>query len=87
MTPHSILVTFRKTETKARCFIWRQNIQEVSYSTISISGRMESYFVEGKIEGRVQVTGGRGIRRKQLLDFSGRGGYWKLKEETLDGTG
>jgi hypothetical protein len=38
-------------------------------------------------EGRVEVTGRRGKRRKQLLDdIKERSGYWKLKEETLDRT-
>jgi hypothetical protein len=43
------------------------------------------HVIEGKIEGRIEVTGGRGRRRKQLLD--GRKetkGYCKLKEEVLD---
>jgi hypothetical protein len=40
--------------------------------------------IEGKIDGRIEVTG-RGRRRKQLLeDLQGKGGYWKLKEEALD---
>jgi hypothetical protein len=39
----------------------------------------------GKIEGRVEVTGRRGRRRKQLLDdLMETRGYWKLKEEALD---
>ena len=38
-------------------------------------------------EGRIEVTGRRGKRRKQLLDdIKERSGYWKLKEETLDRT-
>jgi len=40
--------------------------------------------IEGKIKGR-EVRGRRGRRRKQLLvDFTGRRGYCKLKEEFLD---
>jgi len=39
------------------------------------------------IEGEIKVTGNRGRRRKQLLDdLKEKGGYWKLKEEALDGT-
>ena len=39
------------------------------------------------IEGRIEVTGRRGRRNKQLLDdFKERRRYWKLKEETLDRT-
>ena len=45
------------------------------------------HVIEGKIEGRIQVTGRRGRRRKQLLvHFKEAGGYWKLKEEALDRT-
>ena len=40
---------------------------------------------EGEIEGKNEVTGRRGERRKQLLDKKTRG-YWKLKEEALDRT-
>jgi hypothetical protein len=43
--------------------------------------------MEGKIEGRIDVTGRRGRRRKQLLDFFKETGvYWELKEEALDRT-
>jgi hypothetical protein len=43
------------------------------------------YIIEGKIERRVEVTGTRGRRRKQLLDdLKEKRGYWKLKEEALD---
>jgi hypothetical protein len=41
--------------------------------------------IEGKLEGRIEMTGRRGRRRKQLLDdFKEKRGYWKLKEEALD---
>jgi hypothetical protein len=37
------------------------------------------------IEGRIEMTGGRGRRLKQLLDDLREGkGYWELKEEALD---
>jgi hypothetical protein len=40
--------------------------------------------IEGKIEGRIEMTGRRGRRRKQLLDdLKGNIGYWKFKEEVL----
>jgi hypothetical protein len=44
--------------------------------------------IEGKIEGRREVTGRRGRRSKQLLDGlkQKRKGYCKLKEEALDCT-
>jgi hypothetical protein len=37
------------------------------------------------MEGRIEVRGRRGTRRKQLLDdLKENRGYWKLKEEALD---
>jgi hypothetical protein len=43
--------------------------------------------IEGKVEGRIEMTGRRGRRRKQLLDdLKEKRGYWKLKEEALDRT-
>jgi hypothetical protein len=43
--------------------------------------------IEGKIGGRLEVTRRQGTRRKQLLDdFKESGGYWELKEESLDHT-
>jgi hypothetical protein len=42
---------------------------------------------EGKIQGRIEVTGRRGRRRKKLLyDLKERRGYSHLKEEALDRT-
>jgi len=44
-------------------------------------------FIEGKIKGRIKVTGRRGRRRRKLLDgLKGRIGYSHLKEEALDRT-
>jgi hypothetical protein len=41
--------------------------------------------IEGKLEGRIEMTGRRGRRRKQLLvDLKEKRQYWKLKEEALD---
>jgi hypothetical protein len=43
--------------------------------------------IEGKLEGRIEMTGRRGRRRKQLLDdLKEKRRYWKLKEEELDRT-
>ena len=42
---------------------------------------------EGKIKGRIEVTGRRGRRRRKLLDdLKERRGYYHLKEEALDRT-
>jgi hypothetical protein len=40
--------------------------------------------IEGKLEGRIEMTGRRGRRREQLLDdLKEKRRYWKLKEEAL----
>jgi hypothetical protein len=45
------------------------------------------HVTEGKLEGRIEMTGRRGRRRKQLLDdLTEKRRYWKLKEEALDRT-
>jgi hypothetical protein len=45
------------------------------------------HVIEGKLEGRIEMTGRRGRRRKQLLDdLKENRGYWKLKEKALDRT-
>jgi hypothetical protein len=45
------------------------------------------HVIEGKVEGRIEMTGRRGRRRKQLLDYlKEKSRYWKLKEEALDRT-
>jgi hypothetical protein len=45
------------------------------------------HVIEGKVEGRIEVTGRRGRRRKQPLDdLNEKTGCWKLKEEALDRT-
>jgi hypothetical protein len=42
--------------------------------------------IEGKSEGRIEMTGRRGRRRKQLLDdLKEKTRYWKMKE-ALDRT-
>ena len=43
--------------------------------------------IEGKIKGRIEVTGARGRRHRKLLDeLKERRGYCHLKEEALDRT-
>jgi hypothetical protein len=45
------------------------------------------HVIEGKLEGRIEMTGRRERRRKQLLDdLTEKRRYWKLKEEALDRT-
>jgi hypothetical protein len=42
--------------------------------------------IEGKLEGRIEMTGRRGRRRKLLDDLKEKTRYWKLREEALDRT-
>jgi hypothetical protein len=43
------------------------------------------HVIDGKLGGRIEITGRRGRRRKQLLDdLKEKTGYCKLKEEALD---
>jgi hypothetical protein len=43
------------------------------------------HVIEGKIDGRTEVTGRRGRKCKQLLDdLKEKRGYWKLKQEALN---
>jgi hypothetical protein len=43
--------------------------------------------IEGKLEGRIEMTGRRGRRSKKLLyHLTEKRRYWKLKEEALDRT-
>jgi hypothetical protein len=45
------------------------------------------HVIEGKLEGRTEMTRRRGRRRKQLRDdLKEKRRYWKLKEEALDRT-
>jgi hypothetical protein len=45
------------------------------------------HVIEGKLEGRIEMTGRGARRRKQLLDkVKEKIRYWKLKEEALDRT-
>ena len=45
------------------------------------------HVIEGKIKERLEVTGRRGRRRKQLLDdLKEKRGYFKQKHEALDHT-
>jgi hypothetical protein len=45
------------------------------------------HVIEGKLEGRIEMTGRRGRRHKHLLDdLKEKKRCWKLKEEALDRT-
>jgi hypothetical protein len=48
---------------------------------------LPKHVIEGKLDGRIEMTGRRGRRRKQLLDdLKEKRRYWELKEEALDRT-
>jgi hypothetical protein len=45
------------------------------------------HVTESKVEGKIEVTGRKCRRFKQLLDgLKEKRGYWELKEEALDRT-
>jgi hypothetical protein len=51
------------------------------------SDELFKYVIDGKFEGRIEMTGRRGRRRKQLLDdLKEKRRCWKLREEALDRT-
>jgi hypothetical protein len=46
-----------------------------------------NHVIEGTVDGRIEMIGRWGRRRKQLLDvLKEKRGYWKLKEEVVDRT-
>jgi hypothetical protein len=50
-----------------------------------LSNCLLKHVIEGKLDGRIEMTGRRRRRRKQLLyDLKEKRRYWKLKEEALD---
>ena len=70
----NILRTVNRTKVKRIGHSWRRNC-------------LLKHVIEGKIEGRIEVTGRLGRRREQLLDdVKETRGCWKLKEEALDRT-
>jgi hypothetical protein len=75
-------------------FIVQRNIPQIVkwrkvkwIGRISPRNRLITHFTEGKIVGRIEVTGIRGRKLKQLLDgLQEKRGYWKLKEKAPDRT-
>jgi hypothetical protein len=54
---------------------------------IRLSSLRLKHITEGNMKGRIEVTGRRGRRHKQLLvDHKETRGYWKFKEESLGRT-
>jgi len=67
-----ILNTITQRKTNCICHILRSNC-------------LLKHVIEGEIEGRINVTGRRGRRRKQLPDdFKKMTAYWTLKEDGED---
>jgi hypothetical protein len=70
----NIVHTIKRRKANWICHILRRNC-------------LLKHVIEGKLEGRIEVMGRRGRRRKQLLDdLKEKRRYWKLKEEALDRT-
>jgi len=69
----NILHRAKRSEANWIGHIWRRNC-------------LLHHDVEGKIMGRIEVTGRRGRRSKHLLDdFKETGEYWESMEEALVG--
>jgi len=63
----------------------RRNVNWISH--ILCSNRLLKHVIEGKKEGRLEVTERRGGRRQLLLNgLKEKRGYCKLKEEAIDRT-
>jgi hypothetical protein len=68
----NIVHTIKRRNANWTGHIWRRNC-------------LLKYVIEGRLEGRIKMTGRRGRRRKQLLDdLKEKRRYCKLKEEALD---
>jgi hypothetical protein len=68
----NILHRVRRRKANWICHILRRNC-------------LLKHVIEGKLAGRIEVTGRRVRRRNQLLDIlKEKRRYWKLKEEALD---
>jgi transposase len=65
----------------------RNILHEIRKRKANWIGHILQRVTEGKIQGRIEVTGRQGRRRRKLLDdLKERRGYSHLKEEALDRT-
>jgi hypothetical protein len=71
-----------------RYILYTVKIKKANWIGHFLSGNcLLKHVIEGKIEGRIGMTGRRGRICKQLLDdLKEKGRYRKLKEEALDRT-
>ena len=83
----------RNEEVLLRVQEQRNILHEISKQKANWIGHILStncllqWVIEGKIKGRIEVTGRRGRRHRKLLDeLKERRGYSHLKEEALDRT-
>jgi hypothetical protein len=68
-------------------FLWCSCVSLFMLCRILRRNCLLKHVIEGKLEGRIEMTERRGRRRKQLLDdLKEKRRYWKLKEEALDRT-
>jgi hypothetical protein len=64
---------------------WFINIIKDNWVGQILRNCLLKHVTDGQKEGRREVTGRRGRRRKHLIDaLRDKWGYWKLNEETLD---
>jgi hypothetical protein len=81
----------RNEEVLQRAWEERNSLQTIKRRQASWIGHVLrrncvlKHVIKGKIVGRIEATGRRGRRLKQLLDYlKEKRDYWKLKEEYLD---
>jgi hypothetical protein len=92
VTNNALYVCLKETILDINCYRIKTNgISNKQQKEGKLTGLIIFCFlkrvIEGKIEGQVEVTGGRGRRLKQLMyDFKETKGYWKMREDALDRT-
>jgi hypothetical protein len=66
-------------------YVQEQEERQTGIGNILRRNCLLKHDIEGKMEGRKEMTIRRGSRRKQLLsDIKEEAGYWKLKAKALD---
>jgi hypothetical protein len=77
---------FEESRRKGTFYLQQQRRKSNSICHILSRNCLLKHVIGGRIEGRIEVTGIRGRRRKQLVDdLKETGGYWNWKEGELDG--
>jgi len=85
LVPYIIFGAHASSDRFTGCFIIT-HFGSLKQTAVFPNGKLNN-IIEGNIEGRIEVTGRRGKRPKQLqIDVKERRGYCKLKKEALDRT-